>query len=314
MKQQFTLLFLSTFFALFAHAQQKTALIEEFTNDACPPCAVFSPVLDEWIEENKDDVVAIKYHGNYPNENDPIYLSQRGPLNAKINFYEVPGYPSTVINGKIYDARSKSVLSQVLDYYKKQPIDFNLTGSYTVSDGKLRVKAYIKPLKDINNEHLILNIAAIEEHIDCKPALPNGETELNYTCKHLLTGTKGMDIEPILYAKDTYEYRKNWTIENFNDANELAVVLFLQDVSNKKILASAYLPKQNNPSKGINDVNYSAEVPDNIDVYDVLGRKLGTLANADYRNSTLSRYGHGVRILKIRSNGKEFIKKVVVRQ
>lgn len=45
---------------------RRLVLMEEFTNQGCGPCAAFAPKFEHTVWSRLGDVVALTYHGNYP--------------------------------------------------------------------------------------------------------------------------------------------------------------------------------------------------------------------------------------------------------
>lgn len=80
-------------------AQRRLVLIEEFTNDGCSPCASYSPTLDAVLDDRIGEVIAVKYHVGFPDNEDDVYTSQKANMDARINYYGINSVPTTVING-----------------------------------------------------------------------------------------------------------------------------------------------------------------------------------------------------------------------
>ena len=245
MKQTFTLLFLMLLSVSNAFAQKRLVLIEEFTNDGCGPCARYSPTLDAVIDERLGDVIAVKYHGNYPDPDDPIYLAQKETLDKRRSFYQVNAFPTTFMNGdNLGNGLSSSNLNNAISYYMQEPDNYSIEASYTIAGGKISIQTKTIAKQDVNNSNLRLFAAVVEEHINCEQALPNGETELNFTCRQLLPNGDGYQLPSTIKSGESNSYNTDWTIQNINDTTEIGLVVFLQDIATKKILATAYVPKK----------------------------------------------------------------------
>lgn len=231
--------------SLGATAQKRLVLIEEFTNDGCGPCANYSPTLDAFLDDRLGDVIAIKYHGEYPDRNDPIYLAQKEALDKKISLYSVSAYPTTVINGTVVgNQMSTYQLNYALDVFGYDATGYSLTADYSTANNVFTANAHLTSDSDRVNNNLKLFAAVIEEKIKYTSALPNGETELNYTCRQLLPDGDGQTVGPEVKADSVYDYSYDWTISNVDNGSELGLVVFLQDMSTKKVLATVYVPKK----------------------------------------------------------------------
>ena len=225
------------------NAQKRVVLIEEFTNDGCGPCASYSPILDAFVDQHLVDVIAVKYHGEYPDPSDPIYLAQKDALDKKISLYGINAYPTTIVNGTQVD-NSSVMLDRAYDFFKNDVSGYSINADYSIENGVFTANAQLTSDSTRVNDNLRLFAAVIEEHVDCSSRLPNGETELNYTCRQLLPSGDGEVVGTTLDAGVAYSYTYQWTIANVDNQSELGLVVFLQDMTTKKILATAYVPKQ----------------------------------------------------------------------
>ena len=222
-------------------AQKPLVLVEEFTNTGCGPCAAWSPILDASIDYHLGQCIAIKYHGNYPNPNDPFYLENQEALNKRIAYYHINAYPTTLVNGTEIAERSSAFMSSAIGYCLEQPARFGLTVSKTVADHQLQVHTTLTPYADTASEGLRLFVAAIEEHLVPPTPYPNGETEANYTMRKMLTAGDGdiVATTPLTAGQDyTADYA--CAIDFVNDEAQMGIVAFLQDIGTKEIVACSY--------------------------------------------------------------------------
>lgn len=225
---------------LTVQAQQKRlVLVEEFTNVGCGPCAAWSPVLDSAIRYRLGDVIAIKYHSGYPDPADPFYLEEKEVHQAKVDFYHVTGVPTTFVNGSELSERSFNMMNTAISYCNSLPARFDLQVAKQLADHELSVSVSLSPLADETGANIRLHVAAIEEHIDMHCS--NGEEELNYTLRKMLTGADGYELNgETLTAGETYTYEGTCSVEHFYHESELGVVAFIQNMDTHEILATAY--------------------------------------------------------------------------
>ena len=85
--------------SLFAQEQKQLALVEEFTNTSCGPCAGFAPYLDAALRKTVGKCVAIKYHVSFPDPADKFYRCDPQNFNTRRFYYGVNGVPSWYVNG-----------------------------------------------------------------------------------------------------------------------------------------------------------------------------------------------------------------------
>ena len=219
---------------------RRLVLIEEFTNTGCGPCASWSPLLDSAIYYRLGDVVAIKYHSVYPNREDPFYLENSEAQQARVDYYQVNGVPATYVNGVELDTRTFSYLNAAIDYsLTSQPADYDLTLSKQLEGQQISVKATLTPHVDSDSRNLRLFVATIEEHI--KMQCPNGEDELNYTMRSMLTNPEGTAIGELTAGDGaSLLFEAVGNIGHFYDQKQIGALAFLQDMDTRQILATAY--------------------------------------------------------------------------
>ncbi len=76
-----------------AHAYRKNVLIENFTATWCTYCPYQAQAIQQMEVQYEDSLTVIKYH---PSTSDPFYDSTSV---TRLNFYNVPGYPTSIIAG-----------------------------------------------------------------------------------------------------------------------------------------------------------------------------------------------------------------------
>lgn len=224
-----------------AQAQKRLVLMEEFTNTGCAPCAVFAPALDSLLKARINDVVAVKYHFNFPQRNDPYYLTNAGDIDKRGAYYGITGVPSVIINGK-----QQYAIASMLDGYIDQAmtaeklIDMSVNAS--LKDHRLDIDVQATPVKDITGQDLRLFVAIVEEQRTYSEAFANGETYFYYVMQKLLPGGDGQPIGNRLTAGQPVSYNAGWAVENFADETELGIVSFIQDLGTGQVLETVYTP------------------------------------------------------------------------
>ena len=229
---------------LSATAQRKRlVLVEEFTNTGCGPCASWSPVLDSCLHYRLGDCIGIKYHSGYPERTDPYYLYDRDALQAKVDFYHVTGVPTTIVDGMELGDRSYAHMEEAITWCMMQSQQCDVSVSKQLDGQQLSVKAQVTHYYNIGQaSSLRLFVAAIEEHIEAAVPYSNGETELNYTMRKMLTPADGHQMSADALAAGTaYAYEAQWDIDSFDDLRQLGVVAFVQNMETKEILGTAYV-------------------------------------------------------------------------
>ena len=79
----------------------RIVLGESFTNVFCRNCEVSDAVLDS-LEAERDDLVVIKYHAYFYNNNDPFAEASQIPVEARQTYYwgsVLEGLPYVIFDG-----------------------------------------------------------------------------------------------------------------------------------------------------------------------------------------------------------------------
>ena len=268
---------ISTF--LFGSAQQlpnkNIVVVENFTNTGCGPCAKFSPVLDKVVNDRLGDVICIKCHGSYPDHKDPFYLEEKSNLDERMKFYDITAFPTLLVNGIERDyTLSPTLLNSMLDAAREIDMKYNITISSKVTNHKLVVEGNIVSLEDVADaSNLRLFVVAIEEYYKSPTAFSNGETEMEFVAKRFMPDGRGMIIGQSMDKNKAYGFNFSCDLNSFRDERELGIVAYVQDISTKQIVASAYIPKAAKADDYANLISIT-DTPDFICTPDFYGKAM----------------------------------------
>jgi len=86
-----------------AFAVQRLVLIEDFTNDVCPPCDAIEDSMDAIFTQLIADGKAapLRPHVWWPNASDPMFLGDQADVTARRSYYGFNGVPDFQIDGTI---------------------------------------------------------------------------------------------------------------------------------------------------------------------------------------------------------------------
>lgn len=221
---------------------QKIVLIEQFTNSGCPPCAVSSPPVFSFVENNPSKVVAIAYHTSFP-YSDSMYFENPVESNARVAYYGVITVPFSVVDGNYYQNVSSAFLPVMTNTVNARA---NTTEKYTITSLKttltgsmLETDLLFESLDSTHvNDSLIAQVVVTEENVlkNSYAASPgaNSETEYKYVMRKMLPDQHGtMLLNKGFGQKDTLSV--NWTIQNIKNTSQLRVVVFVQNKNTKEV-------------------------------------------------------------------------------
>lgn len=233
--------------SLFAQEQKQLALVEEFTNTSCGPCAGFAPYLDAALRKSADKCVAIKYHVSFPDPADKFYRCDPQNFDARRFYYNVNGVPSWYVNGVKRNAeRDEAKLTSYINYGYKENKPVKIDGLINIKDHKLTVSVNLTALEEINDEKMHLFVVPIEEEVNWTTPARNGEKDFYFCARKILPDGQGASLSGKLFKGQPYTYEVDWAIKNYANEQQLGVVVFVQDDTNKKVVGCTYFPYPHN--------------------------------------------------------------------
>jgi len=231
--------------AMEAHADgtqdKRLVLLEEFTNTGCSPCAKFAPYLDAALRERIADVVAVKYHFNFPSANDPYYLNEPADIQARASYYGVTGVPTVIYNGEEKTNNANAINTYIDEAMTAERV-INLDVKASLTDHKLSVSTTVKPLTTVSSSDLRVFVAVVEEWKVFDKAFSNGEKEFYYVMQKLLPDGNGYALGSKLTTDKPIRFDTQWGVIHFYDESQLGLVVFVQDMDTKKVLETVYVP------------------------------------------------------------------------
>ncbi len=242
---------LSLFSATWAFAQtQRISLYEEFTGENCGPCAMVNPSITTLVLNNPSKIILLRYMVPIPSAPGAGSLYKDNPveIDARKNYYGVPFAPYARINGILVPATGHAgdLSQRIIDSAYAVPSPFSLTVSHQLNANADSLSINIKATAAeayAPNGVLKLQCALTEEfiHFDKAPG-SNGERDFEFIMRKMLPDANGTAMTP---GSWTNGQTQNITLKAkipayIKDKTQLAVVVFIQDNGNKKVLNAAY--------------------------------------------------------------------------
>ena len=189
---------------------RRLVLMEEFTNQGCGPCAAFAPKFEHTVWSRLGDVVALTYHGNYPDGADKIYLANTSDVISRMNYYDITGVPTLLLNGQ--RVSTDADLDTCINICARDAATLDLQSTATLHDGVLGVAASVKPMTNLSGRSLRLYVAAVEEYVKYAQSTSNGENHWLYVMRKMLPDGDGQALPATLLPDSTYSYHYQWTV------------------------------------------------------------------------------------------------------
>lgn len=216
---------------------ERVLLFECFTNASCSPCASQNPALDALINNNADRIAAIKYHMNWPVNNDPMYLQNPEDNNSRKSVYQVNSVPWTVVDGVRYAYMPSGLNQNTVNEWLaiESPYEMRLSCDVDASANTVTVHVMGRALDDINGS-LKLYVGVIEKEIHYATAPGyNGEKDFYSVMKKLLPGASGTALGTVA-AGDYFAYSFSWEMANVYDVNQIDAIAWIQNPDTKVVV------------------------------------------------------------------------------
>ncbi|MBK8660286.1 MAG: Omp28-related outer membrane protein [Ignavibacteriales bacterium] len=208
-------------------------LFEEVTNASCGPCASSNPLLNAFIEQMSDSLIAITYHAWWPGVSDPMYQHNIQQNRDRIQFMKgnVNATPWLNVDGVIVDVWPFNSTNLIGAYNTRMavmsPLGLELTHTrISVDTVEVRVKAAL--LSDLPAGSWKLRVYAVEHPINYATAPgSNGERFFPHVFRKSVPGSVG-EIFPTTAGNYEFVYRYKFE-PAWNDTNLYSIAVVQED-------------------------------------------------------------------------------------
>lgn len=216
----------------------KKPLYEEFTSSTCGPCVSANIAIAAVLDANPDEYTLIKYQMNWPGSGDPYYTAEGG---VRKTYYGCSFVPDLYINS--FQLNPAGSLTQtIFDQYATAltAIDIDITTATIDDENVISIETTINPLLNFA-AGLKAHIVVIEK-LTVGNAGGNGETEWHNVMMKMLPDAAGTTLDALASGVPvTLSQTFDMDETNMETPNDLAVVVFIQDNTDKTVHQSAVM-------------------------------------------------------------------------
>lgn len=215
---------------------ERILLFECFTNASCPPCAQQNPALDALIDANANRVAAIKYHMNWPGDNDPMYLHNPADNNARKSVYGINTVPHTVVDGTRFSNMPSYLSQSTVNQWLTVTSPFEMCLSYEVDEAANLITVHVMGRASqavAGSVKLYVGVIEREIHYNSAPGT-NGERDFYSVMKKLLPSSSGLSIGEV-EAGSYFAYSFIWELANVYNNDQLDAIAWLQNPNTKEV-------------------------------------------------------------------------------
>ncbi|GJQ33407.1 MAG: hypothetical protein HBSAPP04_22460 [Ignavibacteriaceae bacterium] len=225
-----------------AEGFRRYPLYEEVTNTSCGPCASSNPVLNAYLEQMHDSLVAVTYHAWWPGVNDPMYQHNIQQNRDRIQFMKgnVNATPWLNVDGIIVDVWpfTPANLSGAYNTRMAVPASVGLTVFHQrISPDSVEVTVQTTNLSTLPSGTWKLRVLAIEDPINYTTAPgSNGERFFPHVFRKAVPTSAGENYPT---APGMYQFTYRYKFESaWVDSNTYAIA-YVQDDVTKEVLNSS---------------------------------------------------------------------------
>ncbi len=227
----------------------RLVLLEHFTNANSPDARPADSLLDFIVATNKQDVIDIQYHTDFPSE-DVMSEQNRVPGASKALYYSISKVPYTVMDGGLDDAGKRSReydydLSDLdsLDLFSRVLIDpgFKISVEGSLNGNTLTAVIRLEALRDFSKRKMFLNVAVVEKLLTGEEyAGDNGDLWFKNVVRKMLPDIGATNFNRAWSKGEVETLTLTWKeFYNFIQPDNWFLVAFLQDGGNRNVYQTA---------------------------------------------------------------------------
>ncbi len=226
--------------------KQRIPMIEHFSSSTCAPCVLINSLMHKLTEENPGKYTYTKYVVNYPGVGDPYYTAESG---IRKDYYQASSVPRCFLDSELQVSGSAAqpvTKTKLLSRYEV-PAFAEIRGAFNIDENNLititaDVASYIN-LKDLRT------FISVNEKTTTKNTVEyggNGEKEFHHVMMKMMDGGHGIETTINAGEYKRFEFTYDMDSTFMEEANDLEVAVWVQDIFTKEIINSHYLYEYTN--------------------------------------------------------------------
>jgi photosystem II stability/assembly factor-like uncharacterized protein len=225
----------------------RVALCEIFTSTSCVPCVSGNQIFDNWLRgySKAGKVAVIKYHTWWPTPLDPYYSANTQNVIDRVNYYNVNGVPSLLIDGKDNDLFGS--FAPIVENELSTSAQFEINISTNITSNTAKIDVAIKSNTDSVPGGLVLQTVLVETGLHYTGS--NGDPSHEYVMRKMVPSAAGetftMSSNETKTFTRTVMWDSTWVTENCR------IIAFIQNVNTKQVLQAGIKSFSTKPSLSV---------------------------------------------------------------
>jgi len=286
-KITFTLILLSITLSLFSQTP-RLSLLEEFTGETCYPCALANPGLNVVLNANASKAIAVKWQvpiPTAPTTTWSLYQTNSTDINARMNYYSVNSAPQVRMDGQHLSAfnaslsdNASNVSSGLINTSQSisSPFSITMNREWDALCAAVNLTITVQASANYTSTGTINFQTIMVERLVQFSVQPGNNGEFNFEDVAIKSfpSISGYSISNAWTVGQTETFTLNCLIPAYTrNKNEIALVGFIQDEANKKILQAERADKVLFPTDALTtleaevDVTCSSSITPQVTIY-----------------------------------------------
>lgn len=225
---------------LFQEGAQRNVLFQEFTSATSFGCAVNNVGMNNFINNNFDSIVAIKYPWGVPSPNDSMYIASKVQMDSIVNYFNAAFVPLSYADGNTFISlpyTTDSLLNAPYQYRRGIGSPITISVSDSVSGNTVTSKIDINVLAQLPPGNYRLKPNVLQRVVSYDTIPTNWYDSTFYDVfRKALPGIHGVPIQtsPSLQSFTfTYNIQAGW------NASQIFTAAFVENEETREVLNSA---------------------------------------------------------------------------
>ena len=226
--------------------KQRIPMIEHFSSSTCAPCVLINSLMHKLTEENPGKYTYTKYVVNYPGVGDPYYTAESG---IRKDYYQASSVPRCFLDSELQVSGSAAqpvTKTKLLSRYEV-PAFAEIRGAFNIDENNvITITADVASYININN---LRTFISVNEKTTTKNTVEyggNGEKEFHHVMMKMMDGGHGIETTINAGEYKRFEFTYDMDSTFMEEANDLEVAVWVQDIFTKEIINSHYLYEYTN--------------------------------------------------------------------
>lgn len=221
-----------------AFAQQRTILVEAFSQASCGPCVNPNIALQQLVDANPTKFIPIKYQVSWPGV-DPMNAQNPTDVANRVTYYNVTGVPARQVDGTTTPVAN--VTQATIDARYAVPSPISLDISHTINpDFTANVTVTITAPEIWNPTNTVMHLAMIEKNITFASAPgSNGETVFKNVMRKMLPSPTGTAVDAANFSSangsQTFTFTNVAMPSYIYKLSEVGFIAWVQNNTSKEI-------------------------------------------------------------------------------